>query len=76
MHSSTKRAPLLLMAIATGLCAGGNYVNQPLLADFSRAFGISDAAAATTVTVLQGMYALGLLVLVPLGISSTGKPSR
>lgn len=67
MHSSTKRAPLLLMAIATGLCAGGNYVNQPLLADFSRTFGISDAAAATTVTVLQGMYALGLLVLVPLG---------
>lgn len=67
MHSSTKRAPLLLMAIATGLCAGGNYVNQPLLADFSRTFGISDAAAATTVTVLQGMYALGLLLLVPLG---------
>lgn len=67
MPSSTKRAPLLLMAIATGLCAGGNYVNQPLLADFSRVFGISDAAAATTVTVLQGMYALGLILLVPLG---------
>nr|WP_052095081.1 MFS transporter [Corynebacterium auriscanis] len=67
MQSRTQTTPLLLMAIATGLCAGGNYVNQPLLADFSATFGVSDSMAAATVTVLQGMYALGLILLVPLG---------
>ncbi len=58
---------LLLMAIACGLCAGGNYFNQPLLHSISVSLGISETQAALTVTVAQVSYALGLLFIVPLG---------
>ncbi len=58
---------LWLMAIACGLCAGSNYFNQPLLHSISTAFGVSEAAVTVTVTLAQGAYALGLLLLVPLG---------
>ncbi|ETF02223.1 MFS transporter [Advenella kashmirensis W13003] len=58
---------LLLMAIACGLCAGGNYFNQPLLHSISVGLGISETQAAMTVTVAQVSYALGLLFIVPLG---------
>ncbi|GGB96563.1 sugar transporter [Oxalicibacterium flavum] len=58
---------LLLMAIACGLCAGGNYFNQPLLHSIAAAFSVSDATAALTVTVAQAAYGCGLLFLVPLG---------
>lgn len=58
---------LLLMAIACGLCAGGNYFNQPLLHSISLDLGISETKAALTVTVAQVSYALGLLFIVPLG---------
>ncbi|RYF84302.1 MAG: MFS transporter [Comamonadaceae bacterium] len=58
---------LLLMAVATGLCAGSNYFNQPLLHSIATSLSITDAAAAFTVTVSQLAYALGLVLLVPLG---------
>lgn len=58
---------LLLMAVATGLCVGGNYFNQPLLESIASALGTSHSAAATTVTVAQVAYAAGLVFLVPLG---------
>lgn len=58
---------LLLMAVATGLCAGSNYFNQPLLHSMATSLSVSDAAAAATVTLSQLAYALGLLLLVPLG---------
>ncbi len=56
-----------LMAVATGLSAGGNYLNQPLLDLIAEHFGVSQSAAAVSVTVAQISYALGLLFLVPLG---------
>lgn len=56
-----------LMAIATGLSAGGNYLNQPLLDLIATEFDVSETAAATSVTVAQISYALGLLLIVPLG---------
>ncbi|AMY22888.1 putative transporter [Rhodococcoides fascians] len=56
-----------LMAIATGLSAGGNYLNQPLLDLIATEFEVSETAAATSVTVAQISYALGLLLIVPLG---------
>ncbi|NIL77715.1 putative transporter [Rhodococcus sp. B10] len=56
-----------LMAVATGLSAGGNYLNQPLLDLIATQFGVSQSAAAVSVTVAQVSYALGLLLLVPLG---------
>jgi len=58
---------LLLMSVACGLCAGGNYFNQPLLHSIAASFQISEATAALTVTVAQVAYAFGLLLLVPLG---------
>ncbi|MDR0226811.1 MAG: MFS transporter [Burkholderiaceae bacterium] len=61
------QATLLLMATACGLCAGANYFNQPLLHSIAMDLGISEARASLTVTMAQVSYALGLLLLVPLG---------
>lgn len=61
------RSTLLLMATACGLCAGANYFNQPLLHSIAVDLGISEARASLTVTMAQVSYALGLLLLVPLG---------
>lgn len=58
---------LLMMAAATGLCAGANYFNQPLLSSIALVLGVSDGMAALTVTLSQVAYAVGLLFLVPLG---------
>ncbi|TYK72255.1 MFS transporter [Comamonas sp. Z3] len=58
---------LLLMALACGLCAGGNYFNQPLLHSIAAHFSVSESAAATSVTLAQVAYAAGLLLLAPLG---------
>lgn len=58
---------LLLMAVACGLCAGSNYYNQPLLHSIAVHLRISEAMAALTVTMAQVSYAVGLLLLVPLG---------
>jgi len=61
------QSTLLLMATACGLCAGANYFNQPLLHSIAMDLGISEARASLTVTMAQVSYALGLLLLVPLG---------
>lgn len=57
---------LVLMAVATGLCAGSNYFNQPLLHSIAQSLHVSDASAALTVTLSQLAYAAGLLLFVPL----------
>lgn len=66
-HPGLSNSVLLLMATATGLCAGGNYFNQPLLEAIATALGTTDAMAAGTVVIAQVSYGLGLLFLVPLG---------
>ncbi|WP_284337917.1 MFS transporter [Comamonas sp. NoAH] len=58
---------LLLMAVACGLCAGGNYFNQALLHSIALHFGVEDATAGLSVTVAQVAYAVGLLFITPLG---------
>ena len=58
---------LLLMALACGLCAGGNYFNQALLHSIALHFDVDDAAAGLSVTVAQVAYAVGLLFITPLG---------
>ncbi|BDC72199.1 MFS transporter [Prescottella equi] len=58
---------LLVMAVACGLCVGGNYFNQPLLDSIAGALGVEQSTAAVTVTLSQVFYGLGLLFLVPLG---------
>ena len=55
------------MAIACGLAAGCNYINQPLLHSIAHAMAVSDSQAALSVTISQVSYAVGLLLLVPLG---------
>lgn len=67
MRPLLSQSTLLLMALACGLCAGGNYFNQPLLHSISLAFAVSESTAALTVTVAQVAYACGLVLLVPLG---------
>ncbi|GLW17736.1 MFS transporter [Streptomyces sp. NBRC 13847] len=61
------RGTLLLMSVATGLSVAGNYFAQPLLNVIGHDLGLSTSTAALVVTVAQVGYALGLLLLVPLG---------
>ena len=64
----SQNKPLLwLMAIACGLCAGANYYCQPLIGSIQADFNIPQADVALTVTIAQVSYALGLLLIVPLG---------
>ena len=58
---------ILLMATTTGLVVASNYYAQPLLHTISDQLGLSYARAGIIVTVAQASYALGLILLVPLG---------
>ncbi|WP_313624366.1 MFS transporter [Achromobacter sp.] len=55
------------MSVATGLAVASNYYAQPLLHTISQQFAISNAAAGAIVTTAQLSYAVGLMLLVPLG---------
>ncbi|MFI7134476.1 MFS transporter [Nonomuraea sp. NPDC050153] len=61
------RGLLLLMSVATGLAVAGNYFAQPLLDLIGRELELGPSQAALVVTAAQGGYALGLILLVPLG---------
>lgn len=58
---------LWLMAIACGICAGANYYSQPLIHSIELYFQAPEAEVALTVTFAQISYAIGLLLIVPLG---------
>ncbi|MEU5952221.1 MFS transporter [Streptomyces sp. NPDC047525] len=66
-HGAPRRGLLLLMAVATGLSAAGNYIAQPLLDLISQDLHLGSVLAGLVVTASQAGYALGLLLLVPLG---------
>lgn len=55
------------MSVATGLAVAGNYFAQPLLDVIGGELGIGPSMAALVVTAAQVGYALGLILLVPLG---------
>ncbi|WP_235959403.1 MFS transporter [Actinomadura macrotermitis] len=55
------------MSVATGAAVAGNYFAQPLLDLIGRELGLGPSLAALTVTAAQVGYALGLILLVPLG---------
>lgn len=57
----------LLMAIATGLVVASNYYAQPLLDTIALQFNLTTNMAGFIVTAAQLGYAVGLLLLVPLG---------
>lgn len=56
-----------LMAIATGLAVACNYYAQPLLPAIADDLHLDSGAAGAIVTTAQLGYALGLLLIVPLG---------
>ncbi len=55
------------MAVATGMVVASNYYAQPLLDSIANYFHISATLAGFIVTTAQLSYALGLMLLVPLG---------
>jgi predicted MFS family arabinose efflux permease len=61
------RGLLLLMAAATGLSVANNYFAQPLLDLLGRELQLSATTAGLIITAAQVGYALGLMLLVPLG---------
>lgn len=56
-----------LLSIACGVFVAGIYFNQPLLAEFANGFHTSIQSIATVAAATQAGYALGLLLLAPLG---------
>ncbi len=66
--SSGKKTPLILiMAIACGITIANLYYNQPLLALLAKDFSAPVHAVGLIPTLTQIGYALGILLLVPLG---------
>lgn len=66
-HASLSPALVHIMAAATGLAVAGNYYAQPLLPAIAHEMSLSVTAAGGIVTTAQLSYALGLLLIVPLG---------
>ncbi|MEJ8546262.1 MFS transporter [Brevibacillus borstelensis] len=57
----------LLFAAACGMAVASIYFAQPLLDSLSGEFGLSQSTIGIVITVTQLCYALGLVLLVPLG---------
>ena len=62
-----RRGTVVLMSAAVGLCVASNYYAQPLLVTIARDLRLSATSAALVVTVAQVGYALGLVLVLPLG---------
>lgn len=61
------RRLVLLLAVACGLSVANLYYAQPLLSSLSATFHVNEVTAGGLVTAGQVGYALGLLLVVPLG---------
>ncbi|MET3535281.1 MFS transporter [Chryseobacterium limigenitum] len=61
------RTVIWLMAIISGLVVANNYYNQPLLGLISKDLNVSESAASRISMLTQIGYAIGLLMIVPLG---------
>jgi len=61
------RAIVLLFAVACGFSVANIYYAQPLLDAMAHDFGIAPAAIGLVVTLTQIGYAVGLILIVPLG---------
>ena len=66
-QTSLSKGLILLMAVATGMVVASNYYAQPLLDSIANYFHISATLAGFIVTTAQLSYAVGLMLLVPLG---------
>ena len=56
-----------LLAVVGGMAVANLYYIQPLLVDIAHSFSISESVVGIAATVAQLGYALGLLLIVPLG---------
>lgn len=65
--SLMSRKVVLLFAIACGLAVANIYYAQPLLDAISTELGIAHSSVGIVITITQICYAIGLLLLVPLG---------
>lgn len=65
--SSMPRYMTLLFAVVCGMSVANIYFAQPLLDHLSREFGIDYSTIGILITITQIFYAVGLLLLVPLG---------
>jgi len=61
------RAFTLLFAISGGAAVGNLYWAQPLLSEIARTYGVSIGSAGILITGTQLGYAVGILLIVPLG---------
>lgn len=62
-----KNITIGIMACAAGIVVANNYYNQPLLPLLAADFHITDSHASIIASVTQFGYALGMLLLLPLG---------
>jgi predicted MFS family arabinose efflux permease len=62
-----REAPILLLAVAAAFAVANVYLSQPLLTEISRDLQIRPSLIGAVSLVTQAGYALGLLLLVPLG---------
>jgi predicted MFS family arabinose efflux permease len=58
---------IALFAVGTGVAVANNYLAQPLLDTIRRDFGVPTAVSGLIVTAAQVGYAVGLVLLLPLG---------
>ena len=58
---------LYLMSVSAGLVAANIYYNQPLLNYISEEFDVSESKASGVALATQFGYAMGLLLIIPLG---------
>ncbi|KOR87158.1 transporter [Bacillus sp. FJAT-22058] len=65
--STLTRYMALLFATACGMAVANIYYAQPLLDSMATEFGIAHSSIGIVITITQLCYALGLLLLVPLG---------
>ena len=61
---------LYLMSVSAGLVVANFYYNQPLLHQIATTLGVTDAAVSNVALSTQLGYALGLLLIIPLGVPS------
>lgn len=61
------RSTLWLMTIAAGLVVANNYYNQPLLGLMARDLNVTENTISSIAMLTQVGYAMGLLLIVPLG---------
>jgi predicted MFS family arabinose efflux permease len=58
---------MLVLAVACGMTVANIYYAQPLLAPIASSYGVGQGSTALVVTLTQFGYAVGLVLLLPLG---------